>query len=399
MPKKKLIILATIVVMLAGAGAMAVQNTGAFGATKKSTSASSAGVSTVSIEVVTAKMTEFSPDISYSASLEASEEGIVSSKISGKVVQLYFQNGQKVTQGATLAKLDETDIRNNIKTCRAQLAATESQLNSIQASAQKAQIGLEAAQRNYNRAKTLYDQQVIAKSDYDNAESALKSAQVDVQTSVAGVAAQRAAVQAAQANLDTLNDNLKYTAVVAPISGVVDGKRVEIVQVVSAGMVLAKVERISPIYADIEASQADLGFIKPGAKAEFRLSGDGPTVYSGAVDNIAGTADPASRNFTCKIKLGNENGMLKPGIFGSVKMASGENQKAIMLPVKTLGGSAGEYYVFLNQKGVARKQTVTTGEILEDSVEIKSGVKNGDQVICSNVATLQDGDAIKVVSE
>ncbi|WP_066626351.1 hypothetical protein [Clostridium magnum] len=74
-------------------------------------------------------------------------------------------------------------------------------------------------------------------------------------------------------------------------------------------------------------------------------------------------------------------------------------KKAITLPLKAIGGSEGNYYVFKNNNGVAKKQTITTGEISGDIVEIKSGVKDGESVITTNVGNLQDGDGVKVVTE
>jgi len=59
----------------------------------------------------------------------------------------------------------------------------------------------------------------------------------------------------------------------------------------------------------------------------------------------------------------------------------------------------GNYYIFIDNNGVAKKQNITIGEFDKDDIEIKSGVQTGDDVICTNVSSLQDGDAVKMVSE
>lgn len=396
MPKKKFVI-AVAAILLVGAGAVAGSKMFSPAAAKVSSPVTSANTDKISVKTVTVKTAAISSDVSFDASLEASKEGIVSSKVGGKVLQVYFQNGQAVSEGQPLVKLDDTDIRNNIKTSEAQLAAVQSQLNSVTIGLQKAQIALETAQNNYNREKALYDQQVISKSEWENAQATLKSAQVDLQTSQAGVASQQANLQASKVSLSILNETLKNTTITAPIGGVIDAKNVDVGQFVSTGAALAKVENVSPIYADIAVSGNSMDDVKLGTAAKFLLNGDS-TEYSGTVANISGTADPATRSFACKVKIDNAEGKLRPGVFGMVKIAVNGNRKAITLPVQALGGTAGEYYVFVNQNGVARKQAITTGEILQDTVEVKSGVKDGDIVIRTNVATLQDGDAIKVVA-
>ena len=162
---------------------------------------------------------------------------------------------------------------------------------------------------------------------------------------------------------------------------------------------LGKVKNISPIYAVIEVKESDLSYVKSGAKAKFKLSDKDSTEYDGVVKSIDGAADATSRVFKCRIQIENKDGKLKPGVFGNIKIATDENKKAITLPLKALAGSEGNYYVFINNNGVAKKQTITTGEISGDTVEIKSGVKDGDSVIGTNVGTIQDGDAVKVVAE
>lgn len=397
MKKKKIVIGIASVAGLVIIGAVVgshVDFTGAGAA-----SASSDAVNRVSVETVKAKETSIASDATFNASLEASEDGAVSSKVGGKVIHIYFENGQKVEQGETLAKLDDRDIKNQIKSAQAQLTAAQSQLQSAQVSVQSVQINLETAQRNYDREKTLYDQQVISKSEFENAETALSSAQANLETAKAGIAAQQAGVQTAQTSLSNLNDTLKDTTITAPIGGVMDGKNISLGQFVNVGTVLGTVEKVSPIYADIEASESDLDYVKVGVKAQFQMNNDDSAAYSGVVENIDGTADPVSRTFQCKIKMNNEDHSLRPGVFGKVKMAANQGKRGIALPVRALGGSEGEYYVFLNQNGVATKKKVTTGEILTDTVEITSGVKEGDSVICTNVASLQDGDAVKVVTK
>ena len=401
MPKRKtlIIIIATVIILVIAGVAV----TGLSGAAKTSSAAASTKTSTntnkTSVKVMKAAMAPITADTSFSASLIASEEGSVSTKVSGKVIQVLFEDGKVVSQGEALAKLDDTDIRNNIKTSQAQLAASQSQLNAAQIGLQNVQTNLQTAQQNYNRQKALYDQQIISAVDFESAQATLRTAQANLETSKAGIKTQQASLQASKTSLSILNESLKNTTITAPISGVMDQKNVVIGQFLNAGTVLGKVENVSPICATIQVNQSDLNYVKLGANVKFKLNQDDSKEYSGVIENIDGAADPASRAFTCKIKIQDNDGMLKPGVFGNVIIAENQNRNTIALPTNTLGGTAGNYYVFINKNGVAKKQAITTGRILQNSVEVTSGVTDGDSIICSNVATLQDGDAVTVVTE
>lgn len=402
-----------VIVMLATIGAISV-GVGTFsGKAKNKSSISTTNMNKTTVKVIKAATDTMANSTSYNASLEASEEGTISNKVGGKVVQVSFENGQSVSAGQALVKLDDTDIRNSIKSSEAQVAAAEAQLNSAQSSANSSQIGinkqqtnLETAQRNYDRIKALYDQGAETKVNLEAAESQLKNAQTDLRTAQANAQsstlsaeAQRANIQKSQTDLNTQRESLQNTVITAPSSGVISGKNVTVGQYISPGTVLGKVQNISSVNAVIEVKDSDLSYVKVGAKAKFKLGDKDSEEYDGVVKSIDGVADPQSRAFKCKIQINNKDGKLKPGVFGKIKIATDENKKAITLPLKALGGSEGNYYVYINNNGVAKKQNITTGEISENTVEIKSGIKDGDSVICTNVGTLQDGDAVKVVTE
>ncbi len=406
--RKKVVYLVIAAVVIAGMvmGGKSILS----GKAKNNSSVSAINMNKVTVKVINANIGTVASSTSFKASLEASEEGTVSNKVGGKVIQVSFENGQTVSAGQTLAKLDDTDIGNSIKASEAQLAIAEAQLKSAESTANSSQIGigkqqtnLETAQRNYDRTKVLYDQGAVSKVDFETAESSLKLAQTDLESTRASAESssvstetQRANIQKAQTDLNTLRESLQNTVITAPSSGVVDGKTITVGQYLNPGTALGKVKNISPIYAVIEVKDSDLSYVKSGAKAKFKLTDKDSTEYDGIVKSIDGAADPQSRVFKCKVQIDNKDGKLKPGVFGKIKIETNESQKAIALPLKALGGSEGNYYVFINKNGVAKKQTITTGEISGDTVEIKSGVKTGDNIISTNVNTLQDGDAVKV---
>lgn len=365
---------------------------------------------TISVQVQKAKMVEKTSNITYKANLEPLEEGSISSKVAGKVAEVLFDNGKYVSKGQPLIVLNDQDVRNQLKAAenqlkisQIQLKTSESQLASSQESMKKLEVNLDTCQRNYDRTKALFDQGGVAQSNLEDAESALKAAKNDlesansnIETLKVGIEASKAAIDSAKINVDTLSNSLGNTVIKAPISGVIDEKNVNLGQYVSPGALLAKVKNISSVYAVIQVEAEQINNIKLGQKAVVKLNDGNKTGFEGIVKNIGVSANPSSRVFDCKIQVENKNGLLHPGVFAAVEMLNNQRNQIIAIPIQTLAGNEGGYYVFVSDNGVARKQSVEIGETTGNMVEIKSGLQKDDNVICTNVSTLQDGDSIIV---
>lgn len=339
----------------------------------------------VSVKVSQANYVAKDSTISYKASLEASEEGLVCGKIGGKVLQVMFENGDYISQGDVLVKLDDQDIKNNIQ-------SSESRLISSQLSLDKNQLNLENVQLSYDRTKTLFDHGAISKVDLETAETALKNVKNDFELT-------KANLNTAQIDLKNLKDSLANTTITAPISGVMDEKSVNLGQYANMGVALGKVKNISPIYAVIEVDQNDMSSIKVGQSAKVKVGTTAVKEYDGIIKTIEVSADTTSRVFKCKVQVDNQDQSLKPGIYAYVDIVGNQKSETIAVPTDALSGTQGNYTVFVNDNGIARKHIVSIGEITKGLVEIKNGIEKGDSVIITNVNTLQDGDAVSVVTE
>jgi len=337
----------------------------------------------VSVEVQTAKMRSVQAVISYKGTIEPKEYGIVSSKIAGRVTNIYFENGDKVEQGHPLIKLDDQDVRNQLNAARNQLSISEVTL-------QKSQINLDAVQLNYSRTKSLFDQGALAKVNLDNAQTSLDTAQSDLQLA-------KANVQSAKINVNSLNDQLENMIIRAPISGTIDEKNVYVGQYVTtqgSSTALAKVKSVSLVDAVIQIEQNDLSRIQICQAAFVKLENN--QSFDGIVKSIDPSANPTSRSFDCKVELTNVDNSLLPGQYVTVDIPDYSVTEAITIPVNALMGSEDNYYIFIAEHDTAQKCPITIGKIFNNTVEIKSGVKQGDNMITSNINMLQDGDKIKI---
>lgn len=390
---KKIVIYAVIVISIISLGAVAKSKL----FSNKEEVNTSAAVSKISVEVQTAKSEEKNSGHTYKATLEAYQQGIISSKVAGKVISVSVENGQYVNAGDTIATLDDQDIQNNIKSAQSQLQISEQQLNSSQVALEKLQINLDDAKVNYDRQKALFDADAISQKDFETAEKTLNSAQADFNSGLASIETAKASIEAQKVNIENLQDNLKNTIIKAPISGVISEKSLNIGQMVAQGSALAKINDISYVYATIQVPQEKINSIKIGQAATITVEGS-DKIINGTVKNIDLAADSSTRVFNCKIAIENSDKSLYPGIFAKVDLINEEKTEIITVPINALVGDEDNYSVFINDNGTAKKQSVTIGETDENNVEITSGIQDGDIVIVSNTSTLLDGNEVEAIS-
>ncbi|SDH85187.1 efflux RND transporter periplasmic adaptor subunit [Desulfosporosinus hippei] len=388
MSKKRIILLVIIVVIFIG-GVALFNRYGAQSifAAKENESVEPDTSDKVAVEVISPKVASENEGLYYKATLEAEQEGIVSSKNSGKVISILFDDGKQVTQGEALIILDDQDIVNQIK-------SAESQLEVSKAALQKTEASLENTQRSYDRTKTLAEQGVVAQAELENAETSLKIIKADVASS-------QAAIQATQTTIDNLKTTLADMTIRAPITGIMDGKNVNIGQFLSPGNVLGKVKDISLIDAVIEIDQALIQTIKIGQKAKVKLNEDDSESYEGVVKSITPSADPSSRSFKVKVQLNNETLSLRPGVFAKVRLMVEDDGKGqnFVIPVGLITGKEGNYFVYINDNGIVKKRAVTVGDLVNNQAEIKAGLQGNESIISTNLNMLQEGDEITVGSE
>lgn len=304
--------------------------------------------------------------LAYNATLKPCEEGFVSSKLSGKVVEVMVENGQMVAKGKALVMLDDQDIRNNIKSAQqqltvnqSQLKATQNQLIAIQASLQKLELNVENAQRIYDQAKAMYEQGAGAKTDMDSAENALKATNAELASGKISVQTARIAAETAQGNVN-----------------------------------VAKVS-VSNYTHSLNNTMSQL---KEGMTAQLKFNGAEES-YTGTLRSVGVSADESSRTFTCKIAVANDKQSLHPGDFVTVNLISDAIVDTINIPLRALIGGEGDYSVFVMDNSVAKKVRVTIGKISDDRAGITSGLVKGQSVIITNLNVLQDGDTVTVSDE
>ncbi len=361
--RKKVMIIAMILIVVIFAGFSV------FGAKKPPTNMAAA--SAVMVETATVELTNSIGGLTYKANLEPAEEATVSGDVSGQVTRVSFENGDKVTQGQALAYTDDTNLQSQLKTARINL--------------NKLQIEFDSAKSNCDIASQLYTEGAYSKTSYNDALRSYK-------TVLANVELQKVTIQ-------DITNSLNDCVIKSPITGEIDEKNITVGQYLNPGTIIGSVNNSSFIKAEIELKQEDLAKVMVGQEVTLKLSENDTVTYKGVIETIAASANSQTRVFDCLIKIDNTAGKLNSGIFGYIEIPNKDKTQVLVIPMEAVTGSEADYFVFKLEKGIAHKAGVEIGEITDKLVEIKSGLKEGDTIITSNLSSLQDGDKVTVAGE
>jgi membrane fusion protein (multidrug efflux system) len=276
----------------------------------------------------------------------------------GIVKALYVREGQYVNKGQVLAKLDDQMIRQQIEPLRVQLATAED---------------------TYRRTKNLWDQGIGTYQQLLTAKSAVDNLQKQI------------GIIEKQASLMT---------VTAPVSGVADQVNVRVGEMfigTSAAGPQIRIVNTNDLKVTVQVPENYLGRVNVGSVIEVVLPDQSNRTITATV-NVAGKLiDPNTRSFNIEARIPS-SGNLKPNQVAKVRIKDYGNPNAITIPVNTLQNDETGKYVMLaateNGKMIARKRTITVGELYGDKLEVKSGLNPGDQLVTEGFQGLYDGQAI-----
>ena len=308
--------------------------------------------------------------LQLTGTVEGLTSSIISSRHSGRVESVNVENGQRVSAGQVLLSLDGLELNNAVR-------VAQNNVNQQEANLAQANADLE-------RYETLYKADAVAQQKLEATETSYMAAQ--------------SALDNAKAELSNAQKQVADTAIASPVNGVVANRAVNSGQLVTAGNTLMTVEAIDQVYVTVNVAQQDIAKTPIGSKATVTVDTYPGEVFTGTVALLNPVASQDNRMFQVKIKVDNPSGKLLPGMFAQARIEHGGKTKVLAVPRMAIQSSKGIYYVFVNDNGQVRKKQVEIGDILNDSMEIKSGLSLEDAVIIDNLDTIKDGDSINATS-
>jgi len=304
-------------------------------------------------------------------------------QVSGVIYRRLFTEGSIVHQGQTLYQIDPSLYR---------AAADQAQANLASATA-----SAEAARAKADRYKPLANIQAVATQDYVDAEAQARQA-------AASVAQTRAA-------LATARINLRFTTVPAPITGRIGRSLFTEGALVSTNQAdpLAQIQRLDPIYVDIQQSSADLlalrralasgGALPAEASVKLKLEDGSDYGLPGKIEFSEVVVDPNTGSVTLRARFANPQGLLLPGMFVRAQFAQAVDQRIFLVPQQGISrdtkGNASVMLVGPDNKAVQR--TVTADRTQGAFWVVTKGLEPGDKIITEGLINARAGMAVKPV--
>ena len=319
------------------------------------------------ITVVKTEQIRTGPAIS--GALQPETEATVRAEVSGSVVQTLVDQGQRVSKGQLLARIDDSGIRDVVLSARSAMVT--------------AQSNLDVAQREYERNEALLKAGAIAERN--------------VEQSRAQVTAGRAQLANAQAQLSSAQKQLENTRILAPFDGVVSARPVSAGDVVSPGTAIITV--VDPRTMRLEASvpAEALPSVRLGATVDFTVNGYPNRHFTGRVTRINPVADPTTRQVQILASLPNQGGTLVGGLFAEGRVSS-ESRTAPVVPTSAVDERGLRPTVILLKNGRTQKAEVELGirDAATETVEVTSGLASGDTVLLGAARGISAGTPVKV---
>jgi RND family efflux transporter MFP subunit len=332
--------------------------------------------------------------LNASGYVTARRAATVSSKVTGKVIEVLIEEGMKVKEGQVVARLDDTNVK-------AGLDVAQAQLESARAALDETRVQLKQANQEFQRITELAKQHIASQSDLDLAESNAKSLQ-------AHLAQQAVDVTVADRNVALWQQQMDDMIIRAPFAGIVttkDAQPGEMISPVSAGggftrTGIGTVVDMDSLEIEIDVNESYINRVQPAQPVVATLDAYPEWKIPCQVIAIIPTAD--RQKSTVKVRVGFDK--LDPRILPemAVKVAFRETGggtataiRAVMIPKNAVLSQDGRDVVFVVQNGRAERRAVTVIDTQGDDSVLSAGVSAGDSVVVDSPAGLIDGTAVK----
>ena len=336
--------------------------------------------------------------LNASGYVTARRRATVSSKVTGKVLEVFIEEGQTVREGQVLARLDDTQARAALNFAEAQLAAARKSAAQDQARLHEAELNLERRQR-------LMKEQVVGKAEVD-------TAQADVDSLKARIAYAEEQIGVAESQVRLQRTQVDDMVVRAPFGGVAvskDAQPGEMISPVSAGggftrTGIGTIVDMSSLEIEVDVNESYINRVKPGQKVEAVLDAYPDWRIPAHVITTVPTAD--RQKATVRVRIGFDQ--LDPRILPDMGVkvsflreaeAAGTAAPAaatVSVPKAALKTDNGSTIVFVLKDDRVERRAVRTGLETGDDIEVMSGLSAGERVVVNAPPQLKDGDRVKV---
>jgi RND family efflux transporter MFP subunit len=341
-------------------------------------------VPTVRVEAVRASPAKMM--VTLPATTNAYQAASIYARASGYIEKRYVDIGSRVTAGQTLAEITAPELDHQIAQAEASVVQLQGTLRQTEANRSLAQITNE---RNLPLVAKNYVSKLQGDTDRLNFAAQEHAA-----------AAARANMEAQSAAVKVLQQQKAYQKVVAPFDGVITQRNIDVGSLVTADAT-SGTSMFAMTHSDVMRIQLfvpqDAAFgVSPGVEAVVRVPEIPGRTFPGTVTRIADALQPGTRTLLTEIDVPNPDGVLTPGIYCTVELQVPRKTPSLIVPAGAIIFNRHGLQVALVENGVAHIRKVDIARDLGTEVEVRDGVKDGDEVVLYPPVELQDGGRVEI---
>lgn len=281
------------------------------------------------------------------------EEVELTFETSGKITNIYFEEGREVKKGDLLAKVNDETLQAELMKLEAQLPLAEDRVF---------------------RQKALLEKDAVSQEAYTTVTTELDKLKADIHL---------------------IKARIHQTELRAPFDGIVGLRRVSEGAYASPTTIVTNLTMIKPLLLEFSVNEKQAADIKPGKSVKFTIEND-LTSYQAKVYAVESKLDDKTLSLKARALYNNSDGKLQAGRSATIEIPMDEIQNTLVIPSAATLAEMGQSITYIYKEGVARQVNVKRGMRTSSHVQIVEGLQAGDTVLTTGVMQLRDGMAVKI---
>lgn len=343
------------------------------------------------VNVVPVQRSSTRSELVLPGNIQAITEAPLLARASGYVKSRSVDIGDRVKAGQLLAEIEAPELDQQVKQAKASLDQAASALEQAGANLQQGKANEQIAGTTAQRWTSLVQRGVVSRQENDTYQAQFEAQKANVRALEKAVAAAKSNVGGAEANMARLQETQGYKKVVAPFSGVITLRNVDVGTLITEGSTLLfRIAQTDRLRTYVNVPQGEAGSVHVGQPAYLTVSDRPQRRFNGTVTRTANSLDPATRTLLTEVQVPNGDGALMPGMYADVDLATPRQDPPLLIPGDTLlVRSDGPQVALVTPDKTVHFQRIQLGRDYGDKIEVLQGLEAGQDVI------VNPGDAIR----